>query len=234
MKSLLRAGCRTVAAGSSRSARFNSTAGDEGVPPPPQQQQQQQQDPFASLFPGLNKLSPDRLKVAAGHLHLIVEDGWEGDSFTWNFAENLSDSVFPAAGHQWHLDFDIKREPSVDLQANEITGATFRIYTLKRLTRGHPIPIRVQTVLKDSEGGEKSAERFFYTPLQAQSPSMIEEKFEILRLSELDEEFIKETIDVDKLASLTVKVQLCPQLVPELVDALYNEAEKAAADNKQQ
>ena len=137
-----------------------------------------------------------------------------------------------------------------------------RSYTLKRLTRGHPIPIRVQTVLKDSDGGEKSSERFFYTPLQAQSPSMIEEKFEILRLSELDEEFIKvwgwdrtprartavsvgdclcfhehtaqETIDVDKLASLTVKVQLCPQLVPELVDALYNEAEKAAADNKQQ
>ena len=70
MKSLLRAGSRTVAVGSARSARFNSS-GDEGAPPPPPQQQQQ--DPFASLFPGLNKLSPDRLKVAAGHLHLIVE-----------------------------------------------------------------------------------------------------------------------------------------------------------------
>eukprot|EP01061_Rhynchopus_euleeides_P026299 TRINITY_DN4302_c0_g1_i1.p1 TRINITY_DN4302_c0_g1~~TRINITY_DN4302_c0_g1_i1.p1 ORF type:complete len:188 (+),score=67.70 TRINITY_DN4302_c0_g1_i1:32-565(+) len=147
------------------------------------------QDPFAHLFPELSQLAPDRLKVAAGHLHLVAEDGWGAGEFTWNIAESFDNCVFTAAGHQWQLDLAIRREASPDMQEGTMTGATFRIYSLRRLTPGHPIPIRVVATLKDSTGGSKCETNDFYTPLQ--SDAVDEESFEVLRFSELDKEYQK-------------------------------------------
>eukprot|EP01061_Rhynchopus_euleeides_P026300 TRINITY_DN4302_c0_g1_i2.p1 TRINITY_DN4302_c0_g1~~TRINITY_DN4302_c0_g1_i2.p1 ORF type:complete len:140 (+),score=44.42 TRINITY_DN4302_c0_g1_i2:422-841(+) len=95
-------------------------------------------------------------------------------------------------------------------------------YSLRRLTPGHPIPIRVVATLKDSTGGSKCETNDFYTPLQ--SDAVDEESFEVLRFSELDKEYQK-TLDPEKITELHVSLAVYPNLIPRLVDEMFNAAQ---------
>eukprot|EP01064_Diplonema_japonicum_P024523 TRINITY_DN3510_c3_g1_i1.p1 TRINITY_DN3510_c3_g1~~TRINITY_DN3510_c3_g1_i1.p1 ORF type:complete len:221 (+),score=35.60 TRINITY_DN3510_c3_g1_i1:37-663(+) len=184
-------------------------------------------DPFQNLFPELAGLSEDRFKVAAGHFHLILEDGWQPETHKWEFSKDLSDNLFTASGHQWVVDFELTRRASLDSETNSMTGGTFRRYTLRRLTRGHPLPIKVVSVLTDKNGATRQAEELFYTPLQQQD-GIVSENFEIMRVAETDSDVKEGEIDVQNLVSIEVTVQVYPRAIPQLVDMLYQQHANSA------
>ena len=192
------------------------------------------EDPYRSLFPELSSLSPAEMRTAAGHFHLVMQDAWEGGSHTWEFS-NLGDNVFDACGHKWTLDFKLVREPSVDEVTNSITGGTYRIYILTRLTRGHPIPIQADVTLQDDKGGKIQRTSSFYTPLQQNPESIISESFEILRVScEADTAAFDGTIDVENLSSVTVTVSVCPQVIPKLISQINTQMSQMEESQKEE
>eukprot|EP01060_Flectonema_neradi_P014554 TRINITY_DN21191_c0_g1_i1.p1 TRINITY_DN21191_c0_g1~~TRINITY_DN21191_c0_g1_i1.p1 ORF type:complete len:217 (+),score=27.24 TRINITY_DN21191_c0_g1_i1:67-717(+) len=175
-------------------------------------------DPYQSLFPELCELTPAEMKITAGHFHLIMQDAWQEGTYTWEFGK-LDENIFDACGHKWMLDFSLVREPSIDEETHSITGGTYRVYVLTRLTPGHPIPIKSEVTLTDSSGGELKKSASFYTPLQQHPDSLINETFEILRVS-CEADTAAYNLDVENLASMTVTVSVCPQIVPKLISKL--------------
>ncbi|KAJ9456633.1 hypothetical protein DIPPA_05270 [Diplonema papillatum] len=182
-------------------------------------------DPFTALFPRLASLPPDRLKVVAGHFHLILEDGFAPGEHTWNFGSSFEDNVFDALGHKWLVDFELTRNAAIDVST--VGGGTFRRFTLQRLTRGHPLPIKAVCTLEDAAGGAREVTAEFYSPLQ-QEEGLIEERFELLRVSEADADVQDGAIDPENLSSIAVTLSLAPEAVPVLVNEMFDHATQTA------
>eukprot|EP01062_Namystynia_karyoxenos_P067819 TRINITY_DN61913_c0_g1_i1.p1 TRINITY_DN61913_c0_g1~~TRINITY_DN61913_c0_g1_i1.p1 ORF type:complete len:408 (+),score=109.44 TRINITY_DN61913_c0_g1_i1:59-1225(+) len=198
---------------------------------------------FDRLFPDLAGLPADSLRSTLGHLFLAVEQGWPEVRHVWSFDSDslASGRRFSAFGLDWGLDAEMALMPAVDRAGGGVYPATFRRVVLSRLTPGHPLPVAVDVVYRDTRGGERRSAEEFYSPLQpygaADTKEITEaeaaaeaESFEILRMSDVDDDVRSGAIDMRNPKELELTMRLCPAAVPRLLRGLREAAASRQAE----